>query len=299
MFRKYYKQANDDIKTNRELIDQIFDKAAQNPKKGAMTKVYKFGLAAVAAVAVVVSAVMIMPFENGDTVDEINGTVAFVNESSDIRQESQVEKKDISNGNTEDSSLDKQQEKSDVKANNEKGVKASEEKHRNESESNKDNSVKEERKDETRNVDFIVPDVSERPKDNGAVLAAETDETTEETIVARDVVKAGNSEESSNATNVAKLEDFDDVSDAEANVISNMLISNFGEEDEITGNEYIFEIVGKSEEVYLGRWRWMVGDHSSLLTEFVISSNMSEMYECTYDDEGNIQWSKEENLLFD
>lgn len=53
MFRKYYKEANDDIKPNRELIDKIFEQAetARAPKK----RIYKLAYAAAAAAAIAVS----------------------------------------------------------------------------------------------------------------------------------------------------------------------------------------------------------------------------------------------------
>ena len=50
LFRKYYKQANDDIKTNRELIDRIFESEKTSPQR---TKIYKYGtmIAAVFVIA--------------------------------------------------------------------------------------------------------------------------------------------------------------------------------------------------------------------------------------------------------
>ncbi len=53
LFRKYYKEANDDIKPNRELIDKIFERAEKEhtPRR----KVYRFAYAAAAAAAIAVS----------------------------------------------------------------------------------------------------------------------------------------------------------------------------------------------------------------------------------------------------
>lgn len=60
MFRKYYKQANDDIKPDRELIDKIFEKAEKLPKTKSRAKIYKFGTA-IAAVFVVAVAMFLYP----------------------------------------------------------------------------------------------------------------------------------------------------------------------------------------------------------------------------------------------
>ena len=93
------------------------------------------------------------------------------------------------------------------------------------------------------------------------------------------------------------LEEFVEVNENEQRVIDSMLKSYFGEKDETTGNEYIFEIVGKKDEGYFGRWKWLVEDHSSLLTEFIITSDMAEMYECDFGEDGEISWLSESNLF--
>ncbi len=91
-----------------------------------------------------------------------------------------------------------------------------------------------------------------------------------------------------------------DVDDAEKEVVSSFLHSVFGEVDSATQNQLIFEIAGKFESggeiFYLGRWRWWVIDHSSLLTEFVLDEKLSQMYECRIED-GEIIWKAENNLL--
>ncbi len=55
MFKKYYKQANDDIQPNRELIDKMFEQVEKN-KKPISAVVYKYGMAVAAALVLAVSA---------------------------------------------------------------------------------------------------------------------------------------------------------------------------------------------------------------------------------------------------
>lgn len=55
MFKKYYKQANDDIQPNHELIDKIFEQAEKN-KKPISAVVYKYGMVAAAVLVLAVSA---------------------------------------------------------------------------------------------------------------------------------------------------------------------------------------------------------------------------------------------------
>ncbi len=93
-----------------------------------------------------------------------------------------------------------------------------------------------------------------------------------------------------------------EVSEDERKSIENNLRQKFGEVDEETGNPFIFEIAGKSEfgggTVYVGRWRWWVKDHSSLLCEFVLNEQMTEMYECSpCGEDGLVKWTKTNNLL--
>ncbi len=96
------------------------------------------------------------------------------------------------------------------------------------------------------------------------------------------------------------FENVRDIDNAEKEVVSSFLYSVFGEVDSETQNQHIFEIAGKFEDggeaFYLGRWRWWVIDHSSLLTEFVLDEKLSEMYECRIE-EGEIIWMTENNLL--
>jgi len=157
-------------------------------------------------------------------------------------------------------------------------------------------------------IEPIAPQTAEaKVPENTPVLAAEigeeNDGTGAERPMARGVEPVENIEETaepveenSDHMREADLDNLDEVSDGEYNVISNMLTSHFGEEDEMTGNPYVFEVVEKNDDVYVGRWRWLVDGHSSLITEFVVTSNMSEMYESSIVDD-KIRWSTEDNLL--
>ncbi len=98
------------------------------------------------------------------------------------------------------------------------------------------------------------------------------------------------------------IADITEVTEEENETIQTNLRQKFGEVDEATGNAFIFEITGKSEfggeTIYIGRWRWWVNDHSSLLGEFVLNEQMTEMYECSpYGEDGMVKWTKTNNLL--
>ncbi len=56
MFKKYYKAANDDIQPNRELIDQIFEKAEKGAKVFSWNSVYKYGATVAAVLVLAISA---------------------------------------------------------------------------------------------------------------------------------------------------------------------------------------------------------------------------------------------------
>lgn len=98
------------------------------------------------------------------------------------------------------------------------------------------------------------------------------------------------------------ITELSEVTEDERKSIEIGLRQKFGEVDAETGNAFIFEIAGKSEfggeTIYVGRWRWWVKDHSSLLCEFVVNEQLTEMYECTpCGEEGLVKWTKNDNLL--
>lgn len=98
----------------------------------------------------------------------------------------------------------------------------------------------------------------------------------------------------------AAFSEITEVSENEIKLIDTVLKDALGEKDNETQNEFIFEIVGKfsieDEQYYLGRWKWFVVDHSSMLCDFVLKGNLSEMYECRIEND-NIVWKNENNLL--
>ena len=101
--------------------------------------------------------------------------------------------------------------------------------------------------------------------------------------------------------NKASFLNLENSSEVENQLIYSVLKDYLGEKDLETGNQQIYEIVGKfnaeGEQYYLGRWRWLVNnDHSSLLCEFVLKGNLSEMYECIIEND-YITWTNENNFL--
>lgn len=98
----------------------------------------------------------------------------------------------------------------------------------------------------------------------------------------------------------ATLDMVTQVSEDKILEIEKALLAHFGEKDAETGYPFIFEIVGQfnkgGEVYYLGRWRWFVVDHSSLLCEFVLNDTLDGMYECQILD-SEILWDEDYNLV--
>lgn len=104
------------------------------------------------------------------------------------------------------------------------------------------------------------------------------------------------------------LEKMKDVPDQEANTVCNFLFEKFGQEDPDTGFAYVFEIVGalkiEEEEYYMGCWRWIVEDengratHVSLITDFILRSDLTVMYECWHPDADTLDWFPNPDLLY-
>lgn len=95
-------------------------------------------------------------------------------------------------------------------------------------------------------------------------------------------------------------EELHQISDGELNVVCTALYDKFGKTDADTGNEFSFEIYGKftADEVtfYTGVWKWYVNGNKSTLTEFALSGDLNEMYECIRAD-NKLIWNTENNLL--
>ncbi|MBO4940926.1 MAG: hypothetical protein J6D15_01800 [Clostridia bacterium] len=244
MFRKYYKEANDDLQPRRELIDEIFEKASKRESR----KIYKLAMrygGAVAAVLVISATAIFYP------------QIQKMNENYLVTV-SEVEK---------DATLGGDEEKLSTLV--EKMMPAKEN-HAQDKKEPKSDSIAEEK---------VINGTAEYE------IEKEARAITEDFAIISGRVS---------------LESISDVIETEKEVVSSFLYSVFGEIDRETQNQHIFEIAGKFEDggetFYIGRWRWWVVDHSSLLTEFVLDEKLSQMYECRIE-EGEIIWTTENNFL--
>ncbi len=90
------------------------------------------------------------------------------------------------------------------------------------------------------------------------------------------------------------------VEDYEFELAVNTLEEKLGKSDKDTGNIYSFEIAGKLETAdkiyYLGRWRWLVDDHSSLICDFVLSDDLTGLYECSFNGD-TVSWNTDINMF--
>ncbi len=254
MFKKYYKAANDDIKTNRELIDKIFEKAEKPSKTVKFAKVYKIGTA-VAAVFVFAAGAFLYP-----QIAKLNETPTPVVDSNQV-----IEKQVLP----------------------EKEEQATQ---------NKTSEQKVQKEDYATTVSEPAPEITVDVENSGIATASETDSAQPFSIPEG---RAGRMIDAPpvNDTKEMALDSFTEITAEETEKIQKFLKTTFGEKDEPTGNVLIFEVVGKSENTYLGRWRWWVNDHSSLLCEFVLNEELTEMYECVYTEDGNVRWNTQNNML--
>ena len=249
MFRKYYKQANDDIKPDRELIDRIFEKAEKLPEVKTKAKIYRIGTAVAAVFVVAVSAFLYPQIQK-------------------IHQQPIVEE-------TKDN-IESRDSSEEIKALQPR------------TEPNQDSLAKASQTTENAAVE------------NSGIAVATVGET-EENVATFDVAQK---ERIVKREYKQSIENIAEADGTEKNALTESLYANFGPSDEATGNQHIFEITGKfnvnidEEErtFYVGRWRWFVIDHSSLLCEFVIDEAATQMYECRYED-GSIIWDETNNLL--
>ncbi len=251
MFRKYYKQANDDIETNRELIDKIFESENRKKTPSRRAKIYKYGTMIAAGFVIALS---VSFYENITRHNE----PAIVMESNEKSVEKQVE-------NPHEQNIERKvTESTDIVGENnhvpETDVPVS-------------------------NTEMSVA-ASLVDEKEGQAFSLERREVTEEDNPAEYRVN---------------LDEFFEISDEESGEIADALIEKFGEADPETQHKFIFEIVGAAEtengKYYLGRWRWFVIDHSSMLCEFVLSEDFSEMFECMITDESVVTWTHDANLL--
>ncbi|MGM9938060.1 MAG: hypothetical protein ACI38A_12010 [Candidatus Ornithomonoglobus sp.] len=96
---------------------------------------------------------------------------------------------------------------------------------------------------------------------------------------------------------------FEDTSDTEktSETAELRVYTQFDIHDyEITRSAYVFEIVGEfdtdNEHYYLGRWQWNVEGHNSLLCDFVLKESLTEMYDCTIED-NKIDWFESDSVI--
>jgi len=289
LFKKYYKEANDDIQTNRALIDKIFEEAEKPVVVNKRARIYRFGMAAAAVLVIGVSVFSLSLFERENAE---NG-----NKPGMLAQSL---KEDVGEQKIQSDVTEKPKDKvpSDEYIDN-SGIQTEK--------SGSDKNLDESNQptiDKIETIDSGSGDSSDGQND--IVLAMETEEQqgfaipeNPNTRSVEEPLTENIDQTEENSALELSMDELSPVSEDEANVIQNMLTMNFGVCDEENGNIYSFELVGKTDEVYLGRWKWLVDDHMSLLTEFVITADMSAMYECSYGQDGTVSWMTEKNLLFE
>lgn len=258
MFKKYYKAANDDIKTNRELIDKIFEEAEKPSKTVKFANFYKAGTA-IAAVLVLAAGAFLYP-----QMVKLNETPNVPSHTGQV-----IEKKNVEPIKTETAEQKAQKEVADYVAQPENSAKTASE---------------------------PAPEPAAEDTNSEINTAAATENAQPFSIPGRSYSRTTEAPPEFDA-NEMPFDSFAEVSAEETERIQNFLITNFGEKDEETGNALIFEIVGKSEGMYLGRWKWFVVDHNSLLCEFIINEELTEMYECTFNENNTVMWNTSNNLL--
>lgn len=79
MFRKYYKEANDNIKASEEFLNSVIEKTHRQPVSSPVHKYYKYTASIAAAVVVISAAVVSMPFLS-DTHDD--GVIESITETA-------------------------------------------------------------------------------------------------------------------------------------------------------------------------------------------------------------------------
>lgn len=258
MFKKYYKAANDDIKTNRELIDKIFETAEKPSKTVKFTRIYKVGTA-VAAVFIFAAGAFLYP--QISKLNEIPNLPLQTGRINDVKKAEPIK--------TETKEQIPQKETAEPIV---------------------------QQKNSARTASEPVPE-----------SVAEADNTTMAAVSETEDVQPFSIPEGSsgrmidappvNDTREISFDSVKEITADETEKIQKFLKATFGEQDEDTGNVFIFEIVGKNENMYLGRWKWFVVDHNSLLCEFVLNEDMTEMYECTYNENNAVVWNTSNNLL--
>ncbi len=275
LFKKYYKEANDSIKPNRELIDKIFEAAEKPAKKKSVVKFYKFGMAA-AAVLVLVLSVSVLPnmFKNGESKGS-EGTVPIAH-----------------SGNENPSSDGKTADQADVSVEIDEKI-------------NPEQDVEPNGEEPKQQIETISP---EEPEDgtldsspDNPVLAIETGEGQGFSIPDGRIIDAppGTAETKEYSISVDELEE---ATQQELEDINAFFQEKYGEKDEMTGFPLGFYTEGKAdvdgETLYFVRMQWLVdNNHWSTVQTFVINQSMTELYYSVVMDGTTVYWSTSENQL--
>ncbi len=254
MFKKYYKAANDDIQTNRELIDKIFEAAEKPSKTVKFAKIYKIGTA-VAAVFVFAAGAFLYP------------QITRLNEEPipQVETGQEIEEKVIQK--VEKENFYQQTPESVVK-----------------------------QKNSAKTASEPAPEPIIEDENLGIDVASETKDAQPFSIPEGTYARTIEAQPAFDTKEVL-FDSFKEVSEEETENVQEFLKATLGEKDEETGNIFLFEIVGKAENMYLGRWKWFVVDHNSLLCDFVLNEELTEMYECIYTENGAVQWNIQNNLV--
>ena len=236
MFRKYYKAANDEIKTNRELIDKIFEISSANEKP--KNKVYSFGTkygTAFAAVLVLCIVLAVYPqITKLNEEPEVIGQQNKVNRTEakilpEITSKDNIENEPALSNNT----APKVQDFSSEPRTSENG----------------------EVRSEVGSARIVEPqqDIVDSHNENDVSAKLQADSNNEIRLAANTyeekVGKLSNSYEIDVSTMLS-------VTDDEIQLSTNILEEKLGKSDNDTGHIFIFEIAGKLEteenSYYLG-----------------------------------------------
>lgn len=278
MFRKYYKAANDEIKTNRELIDKIFDEYTETEEKR-KSRLYSVGARygmAFAAIFVLSIALLVYPqitkLNEEPIVTErpnyINKADTGILSETDTKSGDGTENKLVINDYT---APNVQEAASEPKTG----------------------------ETEVSEAKMVEPqqDIVDSHNENDFSAELQSDSNNEIRLAANTY-----EERNGQLSNLYEIEisAMKTITDDEIRIATNILEEKLGKSDENTGNLYIFDIAGKLEteggSYYLGRWKWLVDDHTSLLCEFVLSCDFNGLYQCAIND-NKVQWNTDTNMF--
>ena len=280
MFKKYYKEANDDIKTNRELIGKIFEEAEKTVVTNKKAKIYRFGMVAAAALVLAVS----LPFisgivknTNSDGVTQPGTAIAYTDKTEKNEQTPVIGGEGASSAETSKSTEQMQENTVPAMENNGAGT-----------------------PEVVKPIEPIVENNS-RPSDGSPILAMETGET-QTFEIPRGRMGAETEGEAEIREYSVPIGEWEEVSEEEMRVVAGFFFDKYGESDETTGFAYGFYTAGKTaveeQNVYHVRMSWLVdNNHWSLIQDFVINESMSELYYSELADGENVCWNTSNNIL--